>query len=151
MWQRERAREPRTWPDRSGKVRVLVEDDDGATGMAAVAILKDAGYDAMTCGGPEELYGGRCPLVDCGRCQLVEGADVVLCSLRLSSADNAEVLRAVKRHHPTTPVVVEVTEPQAKVLGELLEGCERVPFPFTRKPLLRAVSAAALRWSPASF
>jgi CheY-like chemotaxis protein len=151
MWQRERARELPTWPERSGKVRVLVEDDDGATGMAAVNILKDEGYDAMTCGGPAELSGGRCPLVDRGRCGLVGGADVVVCSLRLSSSDNAEVLRAVKRLHPTTPIVVEVTEPQATALGHLLDGCEKVAFPFTRKPLLRAVSAAAFRWSPASF
>jgi len=51
-------------------------------------------------------------------------------------------LGAHRRAHPSVPVIVEVTEPQAKALGHLLDGCHQVAFPFTKLPLVSAVADA---------
>jgi DNA-binding NtrC family response regulator len=142
MWRRQGVREQPSWPERAGRPRVLVEDHDGATRTASIAILQRAGYDAAGCPGPAELAGGRCPLVDSGKCALAQDADAIVCSLRLSARANADVLRAHRRAHPSVPVIVEVTGPQAKALGHLLDGCRQVAFPFTRSPLLSAVADA---------
>jgi CheY-like chemotaxis protein len=103
---------PAAWPERAGRARVLIEDSDGGTSAAARQILQKAGYDVAVCCGPEYLSDRRCPLVADGTCAAAAGADVILCSLRLGMPENAAVVRALRAQHPSTPIVISVTEPR---------------------------------------
>ncbi len=99
--------DPGDWPAREGRLRVLVEHPDRAVLTGAVDILRDADYDVSTCLGAE--HGQRCPLVDFGRCVLVEGADVVVTSPELADAEDVldlherRAVRTVVIELPLTP------------------------------------------------
>ncbi len=124
--------------------RVLVEESDGAIRDAMVQVLEEAGFEAVGCGGPDDHPGSRCPLVADGECPAAQLADVILFSLRISDPVNQAVLRALKRRHPSTPIVVEVPKPKVVALNELLVGTHPVHSPLTRRSLTRAVRDA---WS----
>lgn len=138
-----RSNNERGWPGRMDwRARVLVENADAGVGYAMQNLLKDEAFDVQYCGGPDHLRGHRCPLVTEGRCALVEGADVVVHSLNPDRPDQAAVLRAIKKLHPDTPVVVEVPTPAREAHADLLEGCTIVPMPATRTAIIDGVRRA---------
>lgn len=97
---RKRRLEPGLW-DWPGRPRVLVEDPDLESGLAAAWALRQAGYTVAICRGPEpDEY---CPLVGTDDCVLVLGADVVV------SGVGPDVEEAVRRRHPGKPVVAPDT------------------------------------------
>lgn len=165
LWSRRRTPRPlhpEEWPERSGRPRVLVENPDGADLWAHADVLRDAGYDVATCAGPtgetERLSRFRrrylnwadpqplerrertvCPLVAEGRCPLVEGADVVISTTRLT--DSREILaRLSARTSP--PLVVEGTssdfERDRDVTGDAIE----ITLPVLPSQLVDAVERA---------
>lgn len=130
---------PGEWPEESSKPRVLIENPDGAELWAHADVLREAGYDVAMCGGPspktEDHAHTTCPLVTEGRCPLVEGADVVVSTTRLT--DGREILRALSGR--STPLVVEGTssdlERDRDVIGDALE----ITLPVMPDQLVRAV------------
>ena len=56
--------------------RVLVEEPDVARAYACWRLLDNSGYEASWCRGPRGLSPCPCPLVACGRYELVERADL---------------------------------------------------------------------------
>jgi hypothetical protein len=130
---------PEEWPEPGGKPRVLIENPDGAELWAHADVLREAGYDVAMCGGPspktEDHDHTSCPLVTEGRCPLVDGADVVVSTTRLT--DGREILRALSAR--TTPLVVEGTtadlERDRDVTGDALE----IALPVMPSQLVEAV------------
>lgn len=130
---------PGEWPEQSSKPRVLIENPDGAELWAHAEVLREAGYDVAMCGGPtpktEDHAHTTCPLVTEGRCPLVEGADVVVSTTRLT--DGREILRALSGSG--APLVVEGTtsdlERDRDVTGDALE----IALPVLPDQLVRAV------------
>jgi CheY-like chemotaxis protein len=118
---------------------VLIEDPDGAVRSSAARFLQREGFDVAVCAGPEAMEGSSCPEVSDGACPLVEDADLVYTSLRWSRPDGREVLRAHRRCYPETPVVVEICQPQAAQVGELLDGCHVVHVPCGNAKMLGAI------------
>lgn len=131
------------WPaSRDSRRRVLIENADGSIQTAAERILREAGYDVALCGGVETHRNRRCPLVETGECDLTGGADVIVHSLNVSGPGATDVLRALRKEHPTTPVVVEISAQRLVQLASELEGCFVVPAPVTEQRLLESVEAA---------
>lgn len=137
-----KAWDPGAWGDRKGRARVLVEDADGAEREACEQVLLRAGYDVAGCGGPEAMGRRYCPLVRTGECTLVAGADVVYNNLRLSNQDNREVVRALHRQAPETPVVVEIPAPEKLRYHPLLVENTVVLAPALAADITRAVGIA---------
>src|SRR4051812_337974 len=102
---------PDTWPERSGKTRVLIEHPDAAELWAHADTLLEAGYDTAVCPGPsagrphhhsrpayfeddvpQERNAPRtaCPLLCGGHCALAEGADMIVISSELVDAAGIE-------------------------------------------------------------
>ena len=100
------------WPERP---RVLIEDPDLESGLAAASALRQAGYTVAICRGPEpDEY---CPLVGADDCALVIGADVVI------SGVGPEVEQAVRARHPGKPVLSpSAPETLVAAVGEALAG-----------------------------
>lgn len=137
-------RTPPRWPASSSpsRPRVLVEHDDLGVAAAAERILERDGYDVAVCGGPSHLRRGRCPLVEGHGCALVEDADVVVQCLNLGWGPHREVTRAVRRHRPGLPVVIEATPGDVADRAPLLEGATTLGVPMTRAALEGAVRRA---------
>lgn len=122
--------------------RVVVENADRIAAVDQMAALEDAGLSAVSCGGPDALPSGVCPVVEGGRCPWVEAANVVLHDLDLDNATDREVLQALRRSYPDVPIVLEIPEETAVKHATLLEGCH-VVYPFDMDKLVRAVIDAA--------
>ena len=134
---------PAEWPEQSGNPRVLIENPDGAELWAHADVLREAGYDVAMCGGPaaktEDHERTLCPLVTEGRCPLVEGADVVLSTTRLT--DGRQILGTLSaRSSPA--LVVEGTSSdlhrESDVIGDSLE----ITLPVLPQELVEAVERA---------
>lgn len=121
--------------------RVLLEIADGADRWAYARAFRAAGYEVLTCGGPTERE--RCPLVDLGRCGLVETASVVV-----MNADVADVRDLLAAHatHGSPPLVLEAPESR---LGELADiappDTTTVLAPGTARLVCAAADAAYAR------
>jgi CheY-like chemotaxis protein len=131
----------RTW-------HVVIENADRASALAQTAALDRAGFSVVSCGGPDALPGGVCPVVDGDGCPWIEAADVVLYDLDLDVAKDHEVLQALRRAYPAVPVVLEVPEATACEHAALLEDCH-VIYPFDMDHLVQAVTDAAAARSAA--
>ena len=139
-----RKREPHVieageWEARSGRPRALVENPDAAQLWAYAETLREAGYDVLTCAGEHPEGSDRCPLIETGRCALVEGADVVVSTCSVGRGDR---LLAVLGLTGSTPVVFEAPKPDFDRYAHLAENATLVPMPVTRRALLDAVAAA---------
>jgi len=121
--------------------RVLVEATEWPSRQAIEQVLRDAGYRTAACAGPEGS-GQRCTLAAEVWCPAAEQADVVVHSLRTTDARNVEALRALRRHHPSTPVVVQA--PLAIAAKRALDfvGCVLIDSPSDPTALLAAVDRA---------
>jgi hypothetical protein len=127
------------WEAREGRKRVLVENPDNAQLWAYAEMLREAGYDVATCSGEHPEDGQRCPLVETGRCGLVEGADVVVSTCSMPRGDK---LLAVLGSKGSTPVVFEAPQPDFERFSHLAEDATLIPTPVDEQALLDAVSRA---------
>ena len=89
----------------SHKPRVLVVDDDGAVQVSLALLLKQSGFDAACCSGPDEA------LALLAR----EPFDLVLqdmnFSLQTSGAEGLALLDAIRQRHPQLPVLLMTAMP----------------------------------------
>lgn len=131
--------------------RVLVEASDGAEAFARVRLLERNGYDAAWCPGPPEAIGSRCPLVAGEECPLTDWADVVVTSLGIDHPAGREVLEALRRCHPDTPVIVEAGRTAREQWPHILEGHRVLSAPTTADDLLDAVGELAHHPRPAQY
>jgi hypothetical protein len=127
------------WSARDGRTRLLVENPDNSQLWAYAETLRDAGYDVATCTGEHPDGRDRCPLIEAGRCELVEGADVVVSTCSIQRGDK---LFAVLAAEGSTPVVFEVPPPDFERYGGLGENVTLIPTPVTDQTLLDAVARA---------
>jgi len=127
------------WPEREGRKRVLVENPDGAQLWAYAEVLREAGYDVATCAGEHPDGGDRCPLIETGRCGLVEGADVVFSTCSIPRGDR---LLAVLGSQGSTPIVFEATRPDFERYAHLAENATLIATPVTEQTLLDAIALA---------
>ena len=127
------------WPEREGRRRVLVENPDGAQLWAYAEMLREAGYDVATCAGEHPDGGDRCPLIETGRCGLVEGADVVFSTCSIPRGDK---LLAVLGTQGSTPIVFEATQPDFERYSHLAQSATLIATPVTEQTLLAAIARA---------
>jgi hypothetical protein len=132
MRRRTTAANTKEWAARTDRPRVLIEHPDGASRWAYERILQGAGYDVVSCSGPEQLgrERTRCALLDEGACALVQGADVVVSSERLR--DRTRIVEAQRASYPHVALVVETVRERCDE-----EDC--VLHPITEGTLRRAV------------
>ncbi len=164
-WGRAKARciEPGEWPDRTDRPRVLIEHPDGAALWAEADIMREAGYDVAVCTGPTERFERRrtfgirlrtfaddeprsdherptlCPLLEQGRCSLVDGADVVVSTTDLPQSRG--ILAALSGSRKRGLVVESSKSVLARGDHELGDATV-VEVPVTEGRLLEAVSGA---------
>ncbi len=94
------------WPTVHDRPRVLVEVPGSR--WRVTPELRADGIDVIACGGPRtRRLGPGCPMLDGGRCPLVDDADVVVFSLRHED-DDAQALLDAHRRAGTRPLVIEV-------------------------------------------
>ncbi len=131
---------PQPWPWLE-RPRVLIENPDDKQGLACASVLRRAGYSVAVCPGPVESHRppGRCPLIGSDGCSLVDGADVIVSSLGLETAHGRQVVRALRRLHPGTPLVVEVEPEDLGRYRDVVEGCRVLESPASPETLLAAV------------
>lgn len=136
---REHLIETGAWEEREGRKRALVENPDRAELWAYAQVLRDAGYDVATCTGEHPGGGDRCPLIETGRCELVEGADVIVstCSMQRSGE-----LLAILSLQDATPIVFEAPAPELDRIANLADNVTYVPTPVTAEGLREAVERA---------
>lgn len=134
---------PEEWPERGAKTRVLIENPDGAELWAHADLLREAGYDVAVCGGPaaetEDHDHTVCPLVTEGRCPLVEGADVVVSTTRLT--DGREIIAKLSARS-SPPLVVEGTTPDLERDGDVIGEALEITLPVLPEQLVEAVDRA---------
>jgi hypothetical protein len=92
-----------SWPAGHARPRVLAEAP--STWWAGERAATAAGMQVMVCPGPHP--GARCPALDGEPCALVEGADVVVCTLE--PGPRGDVRAAHASVHPGTRVIVPGT------------------------------------------
>lgn len=124
-----------------GNPRVLVEATEWAYRETITDVLAGEGYDVASCGGPEG-GDGRCALFVEGGCGTCDRADVVVHTLRHSDPRNREVLLALRKRYPDTPLVVEVPGPRAVTYPTDFPGCYVLPVPVTMDALKDTVRTA---------
>jgi hypothetical protein len=102
-------------------------------------VLRESGYEVSLCAGPESRSSG-CPLVVSGQCALVEDAQVVVHALDQADGSNRDVLAALMRSAPETPIIVE-----AGLVAEEQSGkVRRVRFPMSRAALVDAIQRGSV-------
>lgn len=127
------------WSARDGRKRALVENPDGGVLWAYAETLREAGYDVATCTGEHPEGHDRCPLLEIGHCELVEGADIIVSTCSMQRGDK---LLAVLSSDGSTPVVFEAPEPDLERYAGSPENVTLVPTPVTEETLLDAVKRA---------
>jgi hypothetical protein len=124
------------------KPRVLLEEPDDCDNFAYWCFLTEAGFNVDCCSGPSRRPGGRCPLLTSGHCELVERADVIVSKLGIDDEPSRQVIEAVQRQHPQTPMIIEASREQFKRRSNLFHGHWLLPVPVIRRELLDSVHAA---------
>lgn len=135
---REPSLDPQPWPWLGP--RVLVEQPDSGRAAALVDVLRRAGYSVAVCPGP--LPGDRCPLAGEQGCAAAEGADIVVSSLGLETAEARAALAALRARLPRRRLLVEAADDDAARWPELVEGCQLLAAPAAPEQLLQRVQAA---------
>jgi hypothetical protein len=120
---------------------VLLEYRTSATPVVAEDVLRRAGYDVRVCEGPGDTT-GMCRLLEEGHCPLADGADAVYNAFGIDTTEHRNIIRALRRHHPDTPVIVETTRMRADEHLELLDGCVRADVRSTAASLVGTVATA---------
>ena len=84
-----------------------------------------------------------CPLVACGRCELVERADVVVSSLELRRESSRNVVAALRSLHPDKPVVMHASQQMFARWAPLFEAhWGLTSTPANKRTLLDLVESA---------
>lgn len=137
------------WDTRGGRTRVLVENPDHVELWAYAELLREHGYDVATCAGQDYEGSTRCPLLESGRCSIVEAADVVVSSCSLVEGDAILAMLAAKG---SPPVVFEAPQPQFERYRKLAPQAKLIALPVTERAFLATVAEASARTSaePAS-
>jgi NAD(P)-dependent dehydrogenase (short-subunit alcohol dehydrogenase family) len=117
--------------------RVLIEAAEWTVGEATAGAFREAGWEVVTCTGPEG-HALHCPFLTGEGCHLIEHADVVVVRLDLHDVRNIELLRRLAREHPDTGVVVELAGPLAEQLADELASFCLVTFPARTAELVAA-------------
>ncbi len=118
---------------------MLVEHPDEATGLAIASGLRFAGYAVGVCPGPRGH--GQCPLTGPAGCASAHDADLVVCSLGYEREVAREVLSELRTRYPEMPLLVEAPSDIDAGLGELLNGCHRLPAAATPEQVVAAVQS----------
>jgi len=151
FWSRRKPRLIATgeWDTSGGKTRVLVENPDHVELWAYAELLRGHGYDVATCAGEDYDGSTRCPLLESGRCSLVEGADVVVSSCSLVEGDAILAMLAAKG---SPPVVFEAPQPEFERYRQLAPQSKLIAMQVTQKAFLATVAeaSAATAAEPAS-
>jgi hypothetical protein len=136
---REASINPQTW--RWSHPRVLVEDPDAEAGLAIASGLRFAGYAVAVCPGPRGH--GQCPLTGPAGCAPAHDADLVVCNLGYEREVAREVLRELRTHYPSTPLLVLVPQEVDEDLREVLDDCHQLPTGATPEQVVAAVRSIA--------
>ena len=136
-----------TWGT-EGLQRVLIEAAEWGTREHIASILRDEGYETVSCPGPEGS-GQRCTLASGHGCGVAEEVHVVVHALRSWDLRNVEALRALRRRLPATPVVVETPAAEAARRKDELAGCIVIESPYSAPDLVAAVAQALEGSAPA--
>jgi len=134
------------WPEDHDLPRVLVEHSDGAVRAMSERYLIEEGFQVATCGGPETLRRGVCPLASGHNCELANGADVIYTGLNWQARSSRDVLRALRTRFPRKPVVIEVSRADGGMPDHLAERCRETTAPPGRESLIRSVRRAYERF-----
>jgi hypothetical protein len=130
----------RSLPDQPHGHTVLLECEDGAVAHAAWKLLGRYDTNMMWCPGPNAPGRPRCPLVERGRCEMVERADVVVNVLGTPDARAAAVAERLDDQADSGTSVVVVCEPgRADSTRARLTRCDVVEGPLTRQLLTDSV------------
>ena len=142
FWREPKTINPAPWP--YPRPRALVEHVDQAAALRYVSTLRRAGYAAAICHGPSDWpdQPERCVLTTGKPCSLVDGADVVVSGLGVGTEERRKVLEALRRYHPSKPLVVIVSMDELHRYGDLLDGVHVVVDPVEPAELLAAVQDA---------
>jgi hypothetical protein len=90
------------WPPASGHPRLLVEGCGGRWARAAEA--ERAGWTVVACAGPGSNQVPSCPLLEGGRCPLVDGADEIVLGFAPNDPRRAELAEVHAARMPDKPV-----------------------------------------------
>jgi hypothetical protein len=133
---------PGPWP--FARPRVLIEHCDESVALRYAGILGRAGYSVGICRGPsgERQPPERCVLATGERCVFVDGADVVVSALGVRAEEKRAVLEALRRFHPRTPLVVELSAGEIDRYEELIDGVHLIISPVAPEELVASVNDA---------
>jgi len=131
------------WPAEARGRRVLLECDDPELQDGLHRVLSEDGYAVALCAGPGSRHSGVCPLVIDGHCGLVEEAHVIVHALDAADPAHRDVLSAVVKACPGTPVVVEARTARAHEIDPTSGEVRLVEFALDRNALMSAVERAA--------
>lgn len=123
------------------KTHVVLECADPKAVDARRAALEAAGFSVTVCPGPDASRRRMCPLRADEPCPWVDAADVVVHDLDLDIPEHRAVLRALRRTHPGTPIVLELPEQVATRHADVLRDCH-VVYPFDMDRFVKAVAGA---------
>lgn len=124
-----------------GGPRVLVEAEHWSTREVMARTLRAAGYQVETCPGPSGAD-ARCPLAASQGCAAAEEADVVVHGLHPGDERNRELVQALRRRNPGTPLVIDLTDRAVGRHPAVYAGCILVQEPGSTGSLLDAVRQA---------
>ena len=107
------------WPPVRANRRLLVESCSGR--WHADIEAWHAGWDVITCPGPGAHSVGACPLLEDGRCPLVDGADAVVVAAHPNDPHH-DALMAAHRDVGTAVPVIDEAEAGPEDVSTLLQG-----------------------------
>jgi hypothetical protein len=131
--------QPWDWPG----PRVLLEQPYGADTNGRVDTLRRAGFAVSVCPGPTAE--DRCPLAGDEGCAAAHGADIVVSSLALETAEAREALAALHTRLPRLPVLVEAEATAAARWPELVSTDDLLEPGIGADALLDRVRSALQR------
>lgn len=129
------------WDAHSGAPRVLVEEADGAMAWAMSDALREAGFQVVTCRGPDARERVECPLVRGEGCEAAETADLVVCDL-LTCDGADDVIAALRSRGRSTPILRGFPFGH-RAFGEPADaGVTPLPLPYRADELVEAATQA---------
>jgi DNA-binding NarL/FixJ family response regulator len=128
--------QPWDWPG----PRVLLEQVYSADTIGRVDALRRAGFAVSVCPGPTAE--DRCPLAGDEGCAAAHGADVVVSSLGLETAEAREALAALHARLPRLPVLVEAAAEVAARWPDLVRADDRLEVGIGGDALVERVRLA---------
>ncbi|HZC31441.1 MAG TPA: hypothetical protein VE261_07975 [Gaiellaceae bacterium] len=131
--------EPWAWPG----PRVLLEQPYGRETQARVDALRRAGYAVAVCPGPTAE--DRCPLAGDEGCAAAHGADIVVSSLGLETAEARDALSALHERLPRMPTLVEADPGASARWPDLVREADRLESGIGADALVDRVGAALER------